>query len=310
MLQLAFAQGVERGCRRGCETFTVGLIFVRFIAAIERDDRFEERGIAADQLGTNFDQQVYKSFQGVLVVAGELHAVPLESAVDDYDQPLAIILHLDPLVVVAAGLGEWGQEHLRLRGLGQGDHEGPPIIALRDHDVVMRAEQRLVRVAVQVALAPLLITNRSIVDLGAAGVATGDRPALGGDGMVHGVKQIGRGTVIGLEATANTKDTHRSNAPGEAVPQGVSRGKDLDPSLIPILSNEFPPAPPRERPWPELALERSCRSGSPAEGDRRGVGVNEHSRPCTAPGVCGGRKWTSKRWRATDTIVILYHILR
>ena len=239
MLQLALAQGVERGCRRGRGAFTVGLILVRFIAAIERDDRFEERGIAADQLGTNFDQQVYKSFQGVLVVAGELHAVPLESAVDDYDQPLAIILHLDPLVVVAAGLGEWGQERLRLRGLGQGDHEGPPIIALRDHDVVMRAQQRLVRVAVQVALAPLLITNRSVVDLGAARVATGDRPALGGDGMVHGVEQIGRGTVIGLEATANTKDTHRRNAPGEAVPQGVSRGRDPDPSLILILSNEF-----------------------------------------------------------------------
>src|SRR5512135_2045028 len=156
----------------------------------------------------------------------------------------------------------------------------------------MRAQQRLVRVAVQVALAPLLITDRSVVDLGAAGVATGDRPARGGDGMVHGVEQIGRGTVVGLEATANAKDAHRRNAPEGAVPQGVRRGRDPDPSLVLILSNECPPAPARERPWPELALERSCRFGLPAEGDRRGVGVNEHSRPCTAPGVLRGRKWT------------------
>ena len=212
MLQLVLAQRLERGGRRGRRAFIV--VLVRFIAAIERDDRFEERGIAALQLGTNFDQQVHKSFQGVLVVvAGELHAVPLESAVDDYDQPLAIILYLDPLVVVATGLGEWGQERLHLRSLGQGDHEGPPIIALRDHDVVMRAQQRLIRVAVQAALAPFVITDRSVLDLGVAGVSMGDRPALGRDGMVHGVEQIGRGTVIGLEATANAKDAHRRNAP-------------------------------------------------------------------------------------------------
>src|SRR5208337_1363103 len=70
------------------------------------------------------------------------------------------------------------------------------IIALRDHDVVMRAQQRLIRAAVQAALAPLVITDRSVLDLGAAGVSMGDRLAFGRDGSVHGVEQIGRGTVI------------------------------------------------------------------------------------------------------------------
>ena len=117
LLQLALAQGVERGGRRGRRGVhsSASSSSVHRLA-VERDNRFEERGIAADQLGTNLDQQVDKSFQGVVVVAGELHAVPLEMAVDDHDQPLAIILHLDPLVVVAAGVGEWGQESLPSAG--------------------------------------------------------------------------------------------------------------------------------------------------------------------------------------------------
>ena len=108
---------------------------------------------------------------------------------------------------------------MHLRGLGQGEHEGPPIIALRYHDVVMRAQQRLIRVAVQAALAPLVITDPSILDLGAAGVSMGDRPALGRDGMVHGVEQIGRGAVVGLEAGTDAKGAHRRDAPEGAVPQ-------------------------------------------------------------------------------------------
>ena len=98
----------------------------------------------------------------------------------------------------------------------------------------MLAQQHLVRVGLfRLALAPLLITDRSIVDLGAAGVATGDRPTLGGDGVVHGVEQIGRGTVVGLEATANAKDAHRRDAPEGAVPQGVRRGKSPGPKPHP-----------------------------------------------------------------------------
>src|SRR3954469_19918768 len=89
--------------------------------------------------------------------------------------------------------------------------------------------------------------DRSVADLGAAGISTGDRPALGGDGMVHGVEQIGRGTVVGLEAKANAKDAHRRNAPEGAV----RRGRDPDTSLFLILSNESPSAPPRKRQWLE-----------------------------------------------------------
>src|SRR5205823_6097899 len=96
------------------------------------------------------------------------------------------------------------------------------------------------------------------------------RTARGGDGVVYGVEQIGRGAVVGLKAAADAKDAHRWNAPEGAVPQGVRRGRDPDTRLAPHSSE-------REAARPVLLGE--------AVDPVRGRETNARASPSRRPGV-------------------------